>query len=126
MEKLLLIEDSKDCYDLVRKVFEDTFEVEWACTYSIALDYFKETEYGAIVLDLVLPDGDGINLLSEIKSSELNSETPVLILTSKTHISDKVYAFTMGAEDYICKPCEPVELKLRVLSRVKKRKFHRE
>jgi DNA-binding response OmpR family regulator len=76
------------------------------------------------LLDIELPDGNGINYCSELNSSYPN--IPIFILTSHSQLSDKVLGFSAGADDYITKPFEILELKARIESRLKKIQIRKE
>jgi DNA-binding response OmpR family regulator len=74
----------------------------------------KEENFDLILLDLHLPDGDGILFLNEIQSLTQMAQVPVLVLSGKTEVQTKIVVLNMGALDYIQKPFEPLELKARV------------
>ncbi|WP_299619867.1 response regulator transcription factor [Pelagibius sp.] len=77
-----------------------------------ALDALAVGPFDLVILDLTLPGLDGLDVLRELRAR--NRETPVLILTARTGVSDKVKGLDLGADDYLCKPFELAELEARV------------
>jgi two-component system phosphate regulon response regulator PhoB len=83
----------------------------------------SNNQFDLILIDIMLPDGDGFKLCANIQSGTYGfneDETSVVFLTAKGEISDKVLGFSLGADDYIVKPFDPIELKARVQARLKK------
>ncbi len=120
MIKLLCVEDSKEVQLIIKRTFLSTAQVLTATTLLEAYKELKQNIIDFIILDLSLPDGDGFEFLTRLNENEHFAKIPVIILTSKTQIQNKVLAFHMGAEDYIPKPFDPVELKIRVEARLKR------
>jgi DNA-binding response OmpR family regulator len=83
----------------------------------------NETSFSALLVDIQLPDGDGLRFLTQVTQSEKYCNIPVLIMSDHAEISNKVMAFTFGAEDFIPKPFDPIELHARVNSKIKKRQL---
>jgi DNA-binding response OmpR family regulator len=111
--RLLVIEDEKDLAENLKKgLTEQGYAVD------IALDgeegsFMAETEpYDLIILDLMLPKMDGITICTNLREKGMN--VPVLMLTAKSRIEDKVEGFNTGADDYLTKPFSLVELLVRV------------
>ncbi len=119
MKSLLVIEDSSE----VRVLLEFALE-EFAVTYCSHLKDAKEklskNKFDLILLDLGLPDGDGLQFLTHLAAQQETKEIPVIILSGKSEISNKVLAFSVGAEDFISKPFDPLELRARVSAKLKK------
>lgn len=116
---ILLVEDSKEIYRMVNQALAGPLlEVKWVTTVSEAEQVIAKNNYEVILLDIELPDGSGIDLCSKI---QLNSpEQPIFFLTSHDELSEKVLGFSAGADDYITKPFNPLELKARVEAKLKK------
>jgi DNA-binding response OmpR family regulator len=121
MSKILLVEDSKSSQHLVRAALESAdIEMTVSGTLTDGLNQASQTNFDLILLDLSLPDGEGLTLLREIQARASNERIPVLLLTGKEDLQSKVAAFTLGAEDYLVKPVDPVELRARVEMRLRK------
>ncbi len=111
-ERLLLVEDDVDLSRVLASQFElDGYQVEVAHTGKEALEKVSEFQPEVIVLDLNLPDVDGLKLCKQIRSL---TKAPVIILTVRDNLSDKLKGFEMGADDYLTKPFEYLELEARV------------
>lgn len=124
MFKVLLVEDSEECQLLVKKALSKSdVEILPALKLQTAMDLVKNAANDTIhliLLDLMLPDGDGIQLLNVLQTHEHLHEVPIFLLTSKEELTSKVTAFSLGAEDYLVKPVDPIELKARVEMRLRK------
>lgn len=115
MAKILLIEDEENIgTGLVFNLKLENYKVEWAKTGERALSLWKEWCPDLIILDLMLPDIDGIDILKEIRSSD--PKTSVLILSAKDQAKDKIIGLKEGSDDYLPKPFNLEELLLRIES----------
>ncbi len=112
MKNVLLVEDNKEIVPLVEMAISRIASVEWAKTLSEAENKLDDGSFDLILLDLQLPDGNGIDLCSKILA--VSPTTPIFILTASDDLSQKVLGFTAGADDYITKPFEALELKARI------------
>ncbi|MBX6422161.1 response regulator transcription factor [Thermosulfurimonas sp. F29] len=111
-ERLLLIEDDPDLQKVLRSQFElDNYTVETAESGEEALAKVKGFQPELIILDLNLPDTDGLKLCKSLRSL---TKAPIIILTVRDNLSDKLKGFEMGADDYLTKPFEYLELEARV------------
>jgi DNA-binding response OmpR family regulator len=111
--KLLLVEDEeKMARLLLRGLSEDGHQVDTCRTVAEALDQAQLIDYDAIMLDWMLPDGDGIGLLRRWR--ELGLRTPVLMLTARGSSGEKVTGLRAGADDYLVKPFDYEELLARL------------
>lgn len=111
---ILLVEDHQDIAENIADYFAAHGDsVDWANDGPNGLDMARVGEYDVIVLDLMLPGIDGIELCRRLRQ-ELNITTPVLMLTAKDLLSDKVTGFDAGADDYLVKPFSLVELAVRL------------
>jgi two-component system copper resistance phosphate regulon response regulator CusR/two-component system response regulator QseB len=116
--KILIVEDeSRLGHFLKRGLSEQSYTVSWAQTCAEASDALAETNYDAIVLDLNLPDGDGLDLIREWREASFNE--PVLILSARDALEDRIRGLDHGADDYLPKPFSLEELvaRLRALLR---------
>ncbi len=120
--KLLVIEDNPQIsIDIANFLSEHGFVVEIAGTLCKAREKVDLYTYDLIILDIGLPDGSGLEILSENRIN--NSETGILIVTAKNSIDDKVKGLELGADDYITKPFHKAELNARVRSIIRRKKF---
>lgn len=120
--KILIIEDEKELVGTIKKFLEsEGFLCETACTYNEAEDSLSVFSYDIIILDLTLPGGDGLDLISLIK--ERNRQAGLLIVSAKNSLDDKIKGLDMGADDYITKPFHLAELNSRIKSLVRRRHF---
>jgi len=118
--RLLLIEDDEILGDgLVAGLKMEGYAVDWLTNGKMAGEALKINTYELIVLDLNLPDMDGLDILRTMRNRK--DETPVMVLTAKDTISDRVLGLDSGADDFVIKPFELDEVcaRLRALSRRK-------
>lgn len=90
---------------------QDDYYVDFAFTLQDAVKKIKDKEYNLVILDLLLPDGDGLNLCQTIRD---NSQVPIIVLTEKKEDVNKILALEYGADDYVTKPFNILELKARI------------
>ena len=119
--KILIIEDEPD----IRKTLEyniskEGYKVLCASSLSKGKEHINSSDFSLILLDLMLPDGSGLDLCREIKSDKDKSSTPIIILTAKDDEVDKVVGFELGADDYVTKPFSVRELILRIKAVLKR------
>jgi two-component system phosphate regulon response regulator PhoB len=120
-QKILIIEDEPD----IRKTLEynisrEGYKVVSASSLSEGKEQINSSDFSLILLDLMLPDGSGLDLCREIKSDKDKSPTPIIILTAKDDEVDKVVGFELGADDYVTKPFSVRELILRIKAILKR------
>lgn len=116
--KLLLVEDNEVIRVLAANTLKE-FSLSMASTLKEAQSLMQNNNFDLILLDIGLPDGDGLAFLSQLSSAS-EIQTPVIILSAQADITNKVTAFSFGAEDFIAKPFDPIELKARVAAKLKK------
>ena len=117
MKKILIIEDDRSISEL-QKDYLEMSGYEVACVFDgeTGLDYIKKYSFDLVILDLMLPQKDGFDILKEISDSK---EIPVLIVSAKTDEVHKIKGLNLGADDYITKPFGMGELVARVNSHLK-------
>jgi len=119
--KILIIEDEKSISDLIRmNLILEGFEAIVSDEGYKGLQMFKKEEPDLVILDLMLPDCDGFEILKEMQ--EVNYKTPIVILTAKSDQNDKLLGLGLGADDYITKPFDNKELILRIRNIFKRMK----
>ncbi|WNJ19986.1 response regulator transcription factor [Pontibacter sp. G13] len=111
--KVLLIEDNADLSANVQTFLDREGHLcECAASFEQALDKLSSHQYDVVVLDLMLPDGNGLDLLRA--REELVPETPILIVSARTSLEDRVKGLDLGADDYLTKPFHLPELNARL------------
>src|ERR1700729_4364074 len=111
--RILVVEDEKRIQDFLSRGLESAgYAVDVAGNGSTAVDLVHGAEYDLIILDLMLPDMDGLTVLQKIRNRK--SSPPVLILSARDTLDDKVKGLELGADDYLVKPFAFVELLARV------------
>jgi two-component system phosphate regulon response regulator PhoB len=119
--KILVIEDEPDIRrNLEYNLSREGFSISTAASISEANTLLASTDYNLILLDLMLPDGSGLDLCKSIKSNSDTESIPIIILTAKDDEVDKVIGFELGADDYVTKPFSVRELILRVKAVLKR------
>ncbi len=121
--KILVVDDDPDILKVVSAFLElEGFKVYKASTIAEARTLFERTSPELVVLDIMLPDENGLEWLKEVK--RFYPLTPILLLTAKSSVSDKVIGFELGADDYLSKPFEPLELVARCKVLLRKKDFY--
>ena len=120
--KLLVIEDELEINESICRFFKsEGFLVENAICYQDALFKIEDFDYDCIILDLSLPDGDGLELIKEIKKQE--SKPCIIVVSARDSLDDKVMGLELGADDYLSKPFSMVELNARIKSVIRRSHF---
>ena len=113
--KLLIIEDELSLQEMMSATLrKEGYIVEGASTYATAIDKLGSYSYDCILLDITLPDGNGLDILREIKKS--GNEVNVIITSARDSIDDKIEGLELGADDYLAKPFHLAELAARIRS----------
>lgn len=112
MEKILIVEDEKNMLDLLKlELTHENYEVESATAGDVALTMALENDYDLILLDLMLPKMNGVEVCRRLR---LEKDTPVIMLTARDSVMDKVNGLESGADDYLAKPFAMEELFARI------------
>ncbi|MFN8357718.1 MAG: response regulator transcription factor [Spirosomataceae bacterium] len=120
--KLLLIEDEKALAESVQHYFQhESFVCEWVSNYEAALEKISLYQYDCVLVDLMLPDGNGLDVVRYLKKH--HPETGIIIASAKDSLDDKIAGLTMGSDDYLTKPFHLSELNARVQSIIRRRHF---
>jgi len=123
MIKVLLVEDDKSLGLSMQSLLkQEGMEIYWSVTLKQAKEFFAvpgaQAKFDIILLDWMLPDGQGIDWLKELRATRF--KTPVIMLTAKSELLDKVIGLESGADDYMTKPFEPRELLARMRVQLRK------
>lgn len=116
--RILLAEDERDLNDIItQKLVSNGYSVDSCYDGQEAIDILSYTEYDAVILDIMMPKADGYTVLDRLRSA--GKTTPVLFLTAKDSIADRVKGLDSGADDYLVKPFsfEELSARLRVMTR---------
>ena len=117
--KILIVEDEQKVSRFVeRALSEQAYTVRVAASCKAARDALADSPYDAVVLDLGLPDGDGLELLREWRAGGFNE--PVLILSARDAVQDRIRGLNLGADDYLPKPFSVDELIARLRSLIRR------
>jgi len=115
MNKILIIEDDQETVEYIKNILTAAgFHTEYSYTGKDIIKKISVYFPDLILLDLTLPDVDGIDVCREVKSNFRFQSIPVIMLTARTSTEDKIIGFECGADDYITKPFEPQELVARI------------
>lgn len=127
MDRILIVEDTAEFQLLIRRALGPlAAELAFAGSCAEALAAVRQGSFNLVLLDLGLPDGDGFALCQEIQNTPGFSETPIIFLTGKNDPSAIVAGFSLGAEDFVTKPFNPLALRARVEARLQKRRDRKE
>ena len=114
-ESLLIIDDDVRLSQmLVDYLGAVGYQISCAPTGKVGLQLAKQQNWSLIILDLMLPDADGLDLCRELRSHSQTAAIPILMLTARGDATDRIIGLELGADDYLPKPFEPRELKARI------------
>src|SRR5262245_3143979 len=126
MERVLIVDDDPDIVRLVAyNLTQSGFEPVVANTGRQALQIVQDRPPDLIILDLMLPDVDGMEVCRTLRSHDVSIQTPIIMLTARSEEIDRVIGFELGADDYVMKPFSPRELVLRVRSILRRTRHDR-
>lgn len=110
--KFLLVEDNQELADAIcSRMRFDGHVIDHADTIRNAVAFSETGEYDLILLDILLPDGDGRSFLKQHRAGKI--DTPVIVLTARSQVSDRISVLDLGADDYVTKPFDHAELEAR-------------
>lgn len=120
--KILIIEDEQQlAQSIAEYLSEESYLCEFAATFNQALDKIETYTYDCILLDIMLPDGNGMKILEELKKQD--KQDGVIIISAKDALDDKIQGLQIGADDYLTKPFHLSELAARIYSVIRRRQF---
>ncbi|MBC99545.1 MAG: DNA-binding response regulator [Halobacteriovoraceae bacterium] len=118
-KKILLIDDDYDIHDLIRHTLSREFELSYAEYLNEGESLIKKNPFDLLILDETLPDGRGSDLCHKLKNELDFNDLQIIMLTQRKDLKDKLNAFDAGADDYVSKPFEPLELVARINARLR-------
>jgi len=120
--KILIIEDELQIAQSIKDYFKPNgVHCETAATYKEAVSKIGMYDYDCILLDLMLPDGDGFDILKELKKE--NKTEGVIIISAKENLETRIEGFNLGADDYLTKPFHLSELLVRMQALIRRKNF---
>ena len=121
MKKILVVEDNRLDQELIRDCLGESYALHFVAEAAAVAEALRDYSPDLVLLDIILPDGNGYEVFESLRGAGLGVEIPVVFLSGCREPSDKVRAFSLGADDYMVKPFEPLELRARVEARLAKR-----
>ncbi|TPG29932.1 response regulator transcription factor [Flavobacterium pectinovorum] len=120
--KILIIEDEPEIAQSIKNYFRTNgIQCETAENYDLALSKIESYDYDCILLDLMLPDGDGFDILRELKRK--NKTDGVIVVSAKETLETRLEGFNLGADDYLTKPFHLSELLVRMQALIRRKNF---
>ena len=118
--KIFIVEDSPEHQLQIRKALAQ-YELVIASNMTEAMNRIQNEKFDLYILDIMLPDGDGYQVCHWLQANDSTKDQPIIFLSSKSEVQDRVHGLRLGAEDYICKPFAPEELQVRVEVKLRKK-----
>lgn len=119
--KILLVEDEQGLIMTIQdRLIEERYTVDSASDGALGFEKALNGDYDVIILDLMLPKKDGLDICKDLRQQ--NVQTPIIMLTAKGQVIDKVLGLKLGADDYMQKPFDMMELLARIEVQLRKRK----
>ena len=119
--KILIIEDEPSLRELIQRSLEkERYVVEAAADFQSGLRKIEDYDYDCVLLDIMLPDGNGLNVLEQLK--KMRKRENVIIISAKDSLDDKVLGLELGADDYLPKPFHLAELNARIKSVIRRQR----
>lgn len=118
MKNILIVEDSQEIIDLIKIYLEqEEYSIYEACDGESAINIFEKEEIYLVVLDIMLPKLNGYEVIKRLRK---RSNVPVIILSAKNQDADKILGLNLGADDYLAKPFNPLELVARINAQMRR------
>jgi DNA-binding response OmpR family regulator len=120
--RILLIEDESDlAQSIVILLSKEGYSIEWVDKYHEAVKRIDQRNYDCFLVDISLPDGNGLNIVRLLK--EINTDSGIIIITAKNSLNNRIEGLDLGADDYLSKPFHLAELNSRIKAVLRRRKF---
>lgn len=114
MNRILVVEDSAEAQVLLRCALAASYFVDFVDTKRAAVQILEHKKFDLLVLDIILPDGDGVEVCEALRRSTSNTNIPVIFLTVRDSLDEKIRALNAGGDDYLVKPLDLLEIRARV------------
>ncbi|CAG0957775.1 MAG: response regulator [Candidatus Methanoperedens sp.] len=118
--KILIADDDKNVVNIIRYSIDDQYEILEAANGKEALGMVFARSPDILVLDIMMPEMDGYMVCKELKEHDSTKDLPIIILSAKGSVDDKLKAIGFGIDDYMVKPFDPRELEARIKMRLKR------
>ena len=118
--KVLVVEDEKSHQLIIQKSLSGFYDFMMASSVAEARILINANQFDVFLLDIMLGDGTGFDLLNELRNHDRHKLAPVLFLTVREDVKSKLMGFSLGGDDYIIKPAEPLELRARIDAKLRK------
>ncbi|HEX7628434.1 MAG TPA: response regulator transcription factor, partial [Candidatus Methanoperedens sp.] len=118
--KILIADDDKNVINIIRYSLDDHYEIIEAANGKEALGMVFARSPDILILDIMMPEMDGYMVCKELKEHESTKNLPIIILSAKGTVDDKLKAIGFGIDDYMVKPFDPRELEARIRMRLKR------
>lgn len=120
--KILVIEDEAELLETIKEsLVKEQYIVETAADFNVAYEKISIYDYDCILLDIMLPNGNGLDILEELKKMEKSEN--VIIISAKNSLDDKLNGLALGADDYLTKPFHIAELNARIKAVLRRKNF---
>ncbi|MFT7615515.1 MAG: DNA-binding response OmpR family regulator [Candidatus Woesearchaeota archaeon] len=113
-KKILVVDDEPHIVNLLKLILQEEFVVYEAYSGGEALKLARRVEPDMIILDLMMPNIDGLQTCITLRSTPETRDTPIMVLSARSQVSDKFKSMNAGADDYMVKPFDPTELVRRI------------
>lgn len=120
MQKVLVLDDAEEIFFLVKTILGGAYDVSWAPSLEVGRRELASSVFDLILLDVTLPDGNGFHFFTELKNKAGWVCPPVIFFTGKGEVSEKVLGFSLGADDYITKSLDLLEMKARIEAKLRR------
>src|SRR6185295_9014289 len=120
LPKLLVVEDDRDLRESLRDLLSDRYDVISASDGVEGLEVALREQPKAIILDALMPRCDGFALVEELRKGDETKHIPVLMLTALSDLQNRLKAFELGADDFLAKPFNPDELRVRIEAKIRR------
>jgi DNA-binding response OmpR family regulator len=120
--KILLIEDESTLAQTIMSLLlKEGFTAQWVSGYQAAINKIEEETYDCFLVDISLPDGNGLNIVRHLKKN--NADSGIIIITARNSVNDRIEGLDLGADDYLSKPFHLAELNSRIKAVLRRRKY---
>lgn len=113
-KKILVVDDEPHIVNLIKILLQDRYEIIEAYSSLVAMKKAIEEKPDLITLDVMMPNMDGFELCDRLKANPMTRNIPIIMVTAKTRMKDKIEGIEVGADDYITKPFDPIELEQKI------------